>query len=127
MYLSLLIGGSITALRERLLSEQVHLILSVKLLAEIREQTTKSKFAKYFTPLQAAALLDLLCIIADVLPDGDPPKQICRDPDDDYLLALCKTAKAHVLLTGDTDLLVLKKYGRTRIMNARTFVNEFVK
>jgi len=32
-----------------------------------------------------------------------------------------------VLLTGDKDLLVLGKHGRTRIMNARAFVKEFLK
>jgi predicted nucleic acid-binding protein len=33
--------------------------------------------------------------------------------------------KAHVLITGDKDLLVLAEHGATRIMNARTFMEEF--
>lgn len=61
-----------------------------------------------------------------VMADHPKPPALCRDPDDDYLLALCKTAKAEVLLTGDKDLLVLGKYARTRIMNARSFVKEFL-
>ena len=51
---------------------------------------------------------------------------ISRDPDDDYLLALAKTAKAHVLLTGDRDLLVLGTHGRTKILNAQAFVKEYL-
>mgnify|MGYP003393236753 CR=1 FL=1 len=51
---------------------------------------------------------------------------ISRDPDDDYLLALAKAGKANVLITGDDDLLVLKKHGRTRILNARNFAKEFL-
>ncbi|MGC8756566.1 MAG: putative toxin-antitoxin system toxin component, PIN family, partial [bacterium] len=35
--------------------------------------------------------------------------QICRDPEDNMLLECCLTAKADFLITGDKDLLVLKK------------------
>lgn len=48
-------------------------------------------------------------------------KSICRDPKDDYLLALSKVAKADLLITADEDLLVLGKYGRTRIVTPETF------
>jgi predicted nucleic acid-binding protein len=51
---------------------------------------------------------------------------ISRDPDDDYLLALAKAAKAQVLLTGDKDLLVLEKHGRTSIMNVNAFVKQYL-
>ena len=52
---------------------------------------------------------------------------ISRDPDDDYLLALAKVGKADILITGDKDLLVLEKYGRTRVLNARAFAEEFLR
>lgn len=48
-------------------------------------------------------------------------KPICRDPKDDYLLALSKVAKADLFITADEDLLVLGKYGRTRIMTPEEF------
>lgn len=115
-----------TALKDHLFSSAVELNLSEKLLTEVREQATKTKFAKYFTPSQALALIDLLTDAGTIHPDSTPSKAISRDPDDDYLLALCKRAKAQVLLTGDEDLLVLEKHGRTRIMNARAFVKEFL-
>ena len=38
-----------------------------------------------------------------------PLLKIRRDPKDDHLLALAKGAKADLLITGDDDLLVLKK------------------
>lgn len=34
--------------------------------------------------------------------------------------------RTDVLLTGDADLLVLGKHGRTRILNARAFVKEYL-
>jgi putative PIN family toxin of toxin-antitoxin system len=53
-------------------------------------------------------------------------RPICRDPKDDYLLALAKAAKADLLITGDDDLLVLKKHGKTRILKPAAFKKEFL-
>lgn len=126
VYVSLLIGGSMLKLRDFLFSKSVELILSNKLLAEIEEQTTKTKFAKYLTAEQASLLLELLAEVGTIHADNDLKQAISRDPDDDYLLALAKTTKAHVLLTGDRDLLVLETHGRTKIMNAKAFVKEYL-
>jgi predicted nucleic acid-binding protein len=52
---------------------------------------------------------------------------ICRDAKDDFLLALAKAAKADLLVTGDEDLLVLKKYGRTRIVTPASYLKDHVK
>ena len=126
VYISLLIGGSIAALTDHLFSEDVDLIFSERLIAEFEEKARKTKFSKYFTQEQTDALVDLLRNVGTLQQDHPRPPAICRDPDDDYLLALAKVAKAHVLLTGDKDLLVLGTHGKTRIMNARAFVKEFI-
>lgn len=47
---------------------------------------------------------------------------ICRDPNDDFLLALAKTGKADYLLTGDKDLLELKNIGKTKIITISDFL-----
>lgn len=127
VYVSLLIGGSMVDLRDHLLSDAVELILSQRLITEIDEQTTKTKFAKYFTTDQAAALVQLLSVIGEFHTDQDHSPAISRDPDDDYLLALAKKAKADVLLTGDKDLLVLVKHGRTSILSPAAFRREHLK
>lgn len=127
VYVSLLIGGSMVDLRDHLLSDTVELILSRKLITEIEEQTTKTKFAKYFTPDQAAALVQLLLEIGELREDQTLGAAISRDPDDDYLLALAKKVKADVLLTGDKDLLILAKHGRTRILSPVAFRREHLK
>ena len=46
---------------------------------------------------------------------------ICRDADDDRILACAKAAAADCLVTGDDDLLVLKIYGTTKILAPREF------
>jgi hypothetical protein len=52
--------------------------------------------------------------------------KITRDEKDDYLLALAKKGKADILITGDDDLLVLKKHGKTRILKPAAFRKEFL-
>ena len=46
---------------------------------------------------------------------------ICRDADDDRILACARAAAADCLVTGDDDLLVLKTYGTIRILTPREF------
>jgi predicted nucleic acid-binding protein len=47
---------------------------------------------------------------------------LSRDLKDNFLLSLAKDGKADYLLTGDNDLLVLKRLGRTRILTLSEFL-----
>ncbi len=49
-------------------------------------------------------------------------KPVSRDTDDDVVLATALTAKAEVIVTGDADLLVLKKFQGIKIISPRQFV-----
>jgi uncharacterized protein len=41
---------------------------------------------------------------------------LCRDAKDNFLLALAKDGKADFLITGDADLLVIKRFESTEIL-----------
>lgn len=45
----------------------------------------------------------------------------CRDPKDNFLLSLSVDGKATHLIAGDKDLLVLKVYGKTKILTMTEF------
>ena len=49
-------------------------------------------------------------------------KRVCRDPDDDVVLATAKAAGADAILTGDEDLLVLRSFEGIAIVSPRAFV-----
>lgn len=51
---------------------------------------------------------------------------ICRDADDDNIIACAVAAKADYLVTGDSDLLEIKKYKKIRIITPRDFEALFV-
>ena len=46
-------------------------------------------------------------------------KRICRDPDDDIVLATAVAGRADLIVTGDDDLLVLKTFSGIRILSPR--------
>lgn len=45
----------------------------------------------------------------------------CRDPNDLHVLGLAVAAKAECIVTGDRDLLAVRKAGRCRILSPRQF------
>jgi putative PIN family toxin of toxin-antitoxin system len=45
-----------------------------------------------------------------------PIQPICRDPNDDQVLACAKAARADLIVSGDKDLLVLQNYGLIQIV-----------
>jgi uncharacterized protein len=52
----------------------------------------------------------------------NPLPIICRDPDDNHILQLAEFVKAHYLITGDKDLLILEQFGPTKIITPAQFM-----
>lgn len=50
------------------------------------------------------------------------PSPICRDPDDDWVLATAVSGAADVIVTGDEDLLSLVAHEGIRILSPRRFL-----
>ncbi|WP_209444223.1 putative toxin-antitoxin system toxin component, PIN family [Pedobacter borealis] len=52
--------------------------------------------------------------------------EICRDAKDNFLLSLAVDGKADFLLTGDQDLLMIEKIGKTNIKTISSFFEDEV-
>lgn len=118
------LGGFVAALRQN----DFVLLVSSELLAELLDVTARPKFREHF-PVEFAHQLVLALAEAgefvEVRSIGQTP--LSRDPKDDYLLLMARKGKAHVLITGDGDLLELEHFGRTRILPPRSFTDEFLR
>lgn len=90
------------------LDGRLELITSPHLLQEIAAVLARPRLQKYVTTAEALRFVTDLAaqtkLIAD--PPGPHPA-VCRDPHDDYLVALPTTSGADALVTGDRDLLAI--------------------
>ena len=104
------------------LFKQGHLIIifSTELLEEFIEVTSQSKFEKYFAKEDINKLLKLFNVYGELIEVTSTVKA-CQDPKDNFLLALSKDSELDFLITGDTDLLILKHFGKTKIITYKEF------
>lgn len=91
---------------------------SVPLMDEL-EATLRRKFV--VSPTVAAFLAGFREQIRIVEPAA-LPMPVCRDPDDDMVLATAVAAAADLIVTGDQDLLVLGNYQAIQIVSPRKFI-----
>jgi uncharacterized protein len=75
------------------------------LVAEIRENLRKPYFRARLSELEAQEALDAYVELCVMLADPRDVEPLLRDPQDDYLVALARAAKARAIVTGDKDLL----------------------
>ena len=94
------------------------LFTSRALLDELGE-TLRKKFGVH---PQDLPLLQLYADAAILVKPKPLPKQVCRDPDDDEVLATALAAQADIILTGDDDLLTLGEFRGIQILSPRQFV-----
>ena len=90
------------------LDGRIELVMSPALLKEIADVLSRPRIRKRLSAEDAQ--LFLADVVAQVVMMADPvdPPMVCRDPDDDYLVALAMLAGAEVLVSGDDDLLVVE-------------------
>ena len=104
-------------------SESVKLVVCQELLDELQDVTSRPKLAKYFPQKEVDSLIEFMELIGERF-EPRQKVQICRDSADDYLLALAIESHAHYLVTGDQDLLVIKKIKNCRIVDVITIEKE---
>ena len=64
------------------------------------------------------AILNLLRDVLRVVQAPALTSRVCRDPDDDAVLACAKSASADLIISGDQDLLVLQAFEGIQIVTA---------
>ncbi len=123
---SMLINHDAIGIKGMFNKQLFRVVISPTLLAELSDALMRPQFRRYFSVEEAERALLRIKGRSKLVEAKFQAKPICRDPKDDYLLALSKSARADVLITGDADLLVLMKYGKTRILKPAAFKKEFL-
>ena len=94
------------------------IVTSEPLLRELRS-TSRNKFA---VDPDELPLLRQLQEEAEIVAPVRLDKRVCRDEVDDVVVATAIAGKADVIVTGDEDLRVLKKFRGIRILSPRQFL-----
>ena len=122
LWISFLLTKDLAKLDALLRENHVVLLFSQELLEEFIEVAKRPKFKKYFSHQ------DIINLLLKINPKAAfievrSKVSLCRDPKDNFLLALAKDGKATHLITGDKDLLVLNKVGKTKIVSISNYLN----
>jgi uncharacterized protein len=121
VWISVLIGKALKGFADHVSKGRSVLIISPELIEELHEVTNRPKFRKYFPIAKVSRLIELLVLYGELVEDISFEEPISRDPKDDYLLAIAVVGRADILITGDTDLLVLGTYKGIKIMSPSNF------
>ncbi|QPK62747.1 putative toxin-antitoxin system toxin component, PIN family [Methylomonas sp. LL1] len=91
-------------------------------LEEFRRVSRYPKLKKFINPAEAGQMINGIKLNAFVY-QSLPAVDLCKDPDDNPILAIALECKADFLVTGDKrDLLSMQRVGVTPIINAASFL-----
>jgi putative PIN family toxin of toxin-antitoxin system len=110
--------GVCTGVFERVIADH-ELVLSPFILDEVQRVLSIKLGFQASRVERAVALLRRVGQIVEPKPQIEP---VCRDRDDDAVLALTRSSDATCLVTGDDDLLVLDAFEGVPIISPRAFL-----
>jgi hypothetical protein len=98
--------------------DRYEIVISSFLIEEVETNLSK----KLGLPFKLVKeITDFLSENAETIKIAAVPKNMCRDPADARVLALVQKSEAAFLISGDKELLAIKKFGSTRILSPRQF------
>lgn len=99
------------------------LLLPEELLNELKVKIIEKKYLiKFISKSEAKDFIDLISEISEIIPQiTENLPVVVRDKKDDYLIAYGTVGNADYLVSGDKDLLVLKKIGNLIIVSPALF------
>ena len=123
IWISFLLTKDFSAFDKIISDPNLKLLFSNALLEEFVEVAQRPKFRRYFSPSDLEELLFQMQAHGEFI-TVTSSTTICRDPKDNFLLSLSKDGKASHLITGDKDLLDLKRFAKTQIVTLKKYLSE---
>lgn len=123
LWISFLLTNDYSKIDPLFSSKSIVLLFSQTLIDEFIEVAERPKFRKYFSLTDLEDLLTKVRTKAKFI-QVTSNIEICRDPKDNFLLSLAHDGKATHLITGDKDLLVLQKIGKSKIVTITEYLSK---
>jgi putative PIN family toxin of toxin-antitoxin system len=107
-----------TLIDEYVMEERLRLLTSPVLLEELDRVLAYPRLQRYYSRSERTRYVALLAAVSEMVALPDSVPHICRDPDDDWVIACAVAGKADVIASGDRDLLDLRQVGEIPIWPA---------
>lgn len=111
-----------TLIDDLLANDGFVMVTAPELLAELDRVLTYPKLQRYYTDEGRTRFVALVMALGEVVDLPETIPRICRDPDDDRLIACAVVGEADVIVSGDDDLLALERVGDIPILTAAQFL-----
>ena len=121
LWISFLISNNFNEIDILIENNTIQLLFSNELIEEFLTVAKRPKFRKYFSNQDIEKLLNSFALFGKLIKVKSDIKK-CRDIKDNFLLNLAIDGKANYLVTGDKDLLSLKKIGSVKIVSIKDFL-----
>ena len=99
-------------------------LISIALINEVHRVLYRPKFDRYITDAQREDFM-LALVGTGMLVEVTEAIIVCRDPKDNMILELAVSGNADIIVTGDSDLLVLHPFRDVFILNPQTFLENY--
>lgn len=123
IWISFLLGKRLSILRDIVDMEEVEIYVSDELLGELRTVVLRPKFLGKIEFQSILILFELINAKCKMIEGYADAESAIRDIKDLYLLSMAESIPADYLVTGDSDLLVLRNHQGTRIITFAEFVS----
>jgi putative PIN family toxin of toxin-antitoxin system len=113
---------SATLIDEHLAHERFGLVTAAVLLEKLDRVLRYPRLQRYYSEETRTRYVALIAAMGEMveLPESIPP--ICRDPDDDWVIACAVIGAVDYVVSGDRDLLALERVGGIPILSAAQFL-----
>jgi putative PIN family toxin of toxin-antitoxin system len=111
---------------DALLDGRIEVVGCPALLGEVAAVLGRDRLRRYLSIEEARRFVAHIASVMTLAVDPSPPyPAVCRDPDDDYLVAFGRAARVDALVTGDRDLLELVDAG-VAVITPRELIERLV-
>jgi len=118
-------GGNPRIVLERCIEGIDELICSREILRELHTVMLRPKFG--LEEAQVDYYLKAIEDITRIVVVPDTIKKLCRDSNDDHVIACAVMGNANGLITGDEDLIVMKRHEGVMIYSPEGYLKEVLK
>jgi len=123
LWVSFAIGKRLSAMRTLLTNPTLKICVCDELLDEFAKVLARPKIREYVTDDDVRDTYKLMEQYCSYIPISKKAISSVRDKKDLYLLSFAETIPANFIVTGDKDLLTLRRHAKTRIVTYKEFTD----